>query len=444
MTKNLYAGTGISTNDNAYQAGKEAVASAIEKAGKTPEFGFVFCSGGKYGRDDQTIKELVKGAHEAFMEVNPKCKWIGCTTCGELHEGGFSNQSVVAAVLSSEYLKFSNTGINKIHDDPVNFGMKLAKDALANLATDKYLDPFIHFTAMKKKTPEQLIKMIPYTLIVLNTGVSRTLPPVESELLEGIKSVVGARVPIVGGSAADDGLMKKSYVFHDGTLLDDGAVVTAVFSDLKIGFGVAHGYRPVGKVAFVSDVSPDGHVVLKLDNRPAADVVAEWLGLPKEEIVKMIKLPTGAEIVALNAIAQKNPLASSENSSNFTLRVPVGVTPEGGIVFAPRIRKNSALYLMEGDKQSVLNAADVLIKNAKNDFVIKEPAFGLFFDCSLRWFILLEEVGKEAEQLSKNLGSPFIGFYTYGELAAEKGETASLCNQTLAALIISNEIYAGD
>ena len=64
--KNVYAGVGIRKANDAYKAGKEAVKMAIEKSGKPPEFGVVFCSGAKYGKDDATIKKLVKGADDEF------------------------------------------------------------------------------------------------------------------------------------------------------------------------------------------------------------------------------------------------------------------------------------------------------------------------------------------------------------------------------------------
>jgi hypothetical protein len=443
--KNVYAGTGISRDDDPYKAGKESVEMAIEKAGKAPDFGFVFCSGGKYGNNDKRIKKLVEWAHDAFIAANKKCKWIGCTTAGEISNMGFSSKGVVAACLASNYLKFSVASGNNIHKNPTKKGMSLAQNALKNLATDKYLDPYIHFTALKNKKPNEIIKMIPYTLIVLTTGVSRTLPPAESEFLDGIKQAVGARVPIIGGSAADDGIMRKNYVFNDGKVVEDGAVITAMFSDLKLGFGVDHGYKATGKVAFVSKVSKDGHTLLKLDGKPAIDVVASWLGVPKEELSKKIKLPTGAEIAAINVIAQKNPLAVTEKLGHFALRVPTWVTKEGGIVFAPRINENTSIYLMQGTKKDVLSSAKVVVESSFKEYNIKNPAFGIFFDCSLRWFILKEDAGKEVNLLKNGLKqAPFIGFYTYGELGAYKGETASLCNQTLASLIISNEIYAGD
>lgn len=109
--KNVFAGTGKSTNDDAYYAGRESVEAAILKmkaqgVDQGPDFGIVFCSGGKYGQDHNVIQALVKGAHEAFTNSNSKCQWIGCTSAGEISNKGFSKNSCVAFALTSKFIKF--------------------------------------------------------------------------------------------------------------------------------------------------------------------------------------------------------------------------------------------------------------------------------------------------------------------------------------------------
>ena len=168
--KNVYAGTGISRDDDPYKAGKEAVEMAIEKAGKSPEFGVVFCSGGKYGSNDKKIQKLVDGAHDAFMAANKNCKWVGCTTAGEISNYGFSQGSCVAMSLSSNYIHVGVGISDNVEKKPEDAGRNTIKEALKDLKTDKQVDSYISYLAAKKKSVEELMKIKPYYVIMLTQG----------------------------------------------------------------------------------------------------------------------------------------------------------------------------------------------------------------------------------------------------------------------------------
>ena len=105
MPKNVFVGIGISKNDDPFLAGKEAAEVAVEKmkkeGGSEPNFGLVFCSGGKYGKDDKTIKKFVDGVNSVFSGFE-NCKWVGCTTAGEIKPDGVEHGSAVVSVLSSK------------------------------------------------------------------------------------------------------------------------------------------------------------------------------------------------------------------------------------------------------------------------------------------------------------------------------------------------------
>ncbi|MBD3155271.1 MAG: hypothetical protein GF368_01285, partial [Candidatus Aenigmarchaeota archaeon] len=106
MSKNVFAGVGISEKEDPFEAGKEAVEMAVEKmkkrGGKEPNFGFLFCSGGKYGESGKSIQKLVDGAHSIFKDT----PWVGCTTGGEISPHGSKLNSVVCLVLDSQYIRF--------------------------------------------------------------------------------------------------------------------------------------------------------------------------------------------------------------------------------------------------------------------------------------------------------------------------------------------------
>src|SRR3990170_2237920 len=152
MSKNVFAGVGISKNDDSYEAGKEASRMAMEdmkkQGGKEPIFGFVFCSGGKYGKNESTLKNLVDGAGSVFGNT----PWVGCTTCGEISNWGATTNSCVVAAISSDYLQFSIGIGDNVHKNPVKAGEHAISQAIENLRRETVINPYLKYTAEKKKT----------------------------------------------------------------------------------------------------------------------------------------------------------------------------------------------------------------------------------------------------------------------------------------------------
>ena len=195
--KTVYAGTGISKDNDPYKAGKEAVKMAIDKCGAKPDFGIVFCSGGKYGKNDRTMKKLVKGAHEAFTSVNPDCKWFGCTSAGEISNYGFTSESCVAIAIKSEFIHVGIGVGRNTHNKPKEAGEDAINHALKSIHVDKYVEPYVRYMAEKKLPVSELVKMKPYTVMMLNSGFTTEKRGNEDDIVEGITKVIGHRVQLM-------------------------------------------------------------------------------------------------------------------------------------------------------------------------------------------------------------------------------------------------------
>ena len=158
MGKYVHAGVGISKADDPFQAGKEAVEMALKNmkkdGGKRPTFGLLFCSGGKYGKDDKTIKKLVDGAHFVFKDT----PWIGCTTAGEISNYGLTQESCVVLAVDSDYIRIGVGIGNKMSENPRKAGSEGVKQALKKIKLDRYVDPYINYLRLKKMTPETIVK----------------------------------------------------------------------------------------------------------------------------------------------------------------------------------------------------------------------------------------------------------------------------------------------
>ena len=92
----ISAGVGSSKNRDSFQAGYEACAFAIQKAGQKPDFLFVFSSVSL----DQS--EVIRGIQEAG-EHTPL---IGCSDAGEITNEGPTQNGVVVMAIHSDSIRF--------------------------------------------------------------------------------------------------------------------------------------------------------------------------------------------------------------------------------------------------------------------------------------------------------------------------------------------------
>jgi hypothetical protein len=456
MAKNVFAGVGISYNDDSFTAGKEAVEKAMNEMkkqnGKIPTFGFVFCSGGKYGKNDNTIQKLVDGAHSVFGGTN----WVGCTTAGELSNFGFTENSCIAMVVESEYLHFGVGVGNNTNEKPKEAGREAIKKALKHIKVDEYVEPYIRYLAEKKLPMSELIKMRPYCVLMFTNGFTVTRRGNEDDIVEGIIDIIGSRIPIFGTSAADDFKLKKTYTFCNGKIYDNSVVVAVMSSSLKTGFQVEHGYIPTEKSMFVNNAKD--YIVYELDGRDSFERYSEVLGKKKEEIwpasMKLQQLgpissafmgfakKLGVDVMKLSPIIEINcntPLALVEYKpyikGRFWVKAIDSIVDGKHIRFTEKVPQGTALYLMKTTKDRSLKAAQESVKGSLKE-AGGEGAFGIVIDCALhRWF-LGKHAKSSTELMEKTMKDiPFVGMYSYGEILDGK-HTVSVASMIVGEKLV--------
>jgi len=173
----IYAGVGLSKQQDAYQAGYEACKQAIEKSGsKKPDLTVVFSS------VSFEQAEVLKGVREASNNAS----LIGCTDAGEITNEGPSKNSV---------------GVMAIASDQINFYVGLGKDVKkgareAGRAVAKEI---------KEKAKEPLKAFIMFPDVLTGNG---------ADIVRGVLDVLGEHFPVVGGAAGDDFLFQKTYEYR--------------------------------------------------------------------------------------------------------------------------------------------------------------------------------------------------------------------------------------
>ncbi|MEA1867195.1 MAG: FIST N-terminal domain-containing protein [Thermodesulfobacteriota bacterium] len=135
-----------------------------------------------------------------------------------------------------------------------------------------------------KQAVEQAIKQaVGATIEEVDNHRSRIVlvasaPGMEEAVIEGIESVVGKKIPILGGSAADNTVEGNWKQFANDQVSEHDVVVAVISIRARVGYDFANSYNPTDKTAYIKASSEYGRLVEELDDRPALDVYAEWIG----------------------------------------------------------------------------------------------------------------------------------------------------------------------
>lgn len=324
---------------------------------------------------------------------------IGCTTAGEIATKGPRDGSIVVAALGGDGFAVGTAASAGASEDLRGAGARAARSLPS---------PASH--------PHRV-------LLLLTDGLATD----QEEIVRGAYSVLGAGVPLVGGCAGDGLKMTKTFQFHGDRVLTDSVVAAGIASTGPIGIGVRHGWRPVGEPMLVTASSPNQ--VESLDGRPALDVYLERLGVGPGDV--------RAQDLPRLALAHPFGLArhSGEEQVRFITSADVAART---LCFTAQVPQGSLVWLMEGDADAVLDAADAA-SSASLEALGGVPPLGMLaFDCVARRGALgdrgiEQEIGRIADVAGD---APFAGFYSYGEIARTRG-MRSLYNYTLVVLSVA-------
>lgn len=363
---------GWSKNDDSYTAGKEASEKALLALGSSsPDLVFVFSS----IRYDH--KKLLKGIRDVIKDS----PLVGCTTGGEITSEGPQNGSVVVSAIKSKGAKIVIGKVEKISKNlrksGEDFGSNLTKDIPPEMGG---------------------------TIFAFPDGLSGNM----TELVRGIYDSIHPTIDLVGGGAGDEWNFERTYQFFNDSVLTDSIVGVYINTDIQCGYGVRHGFYPVGEPFLVTKAK--GNILYELNQKPALDAYLEYFGLSKDE-------------------KGKEKLGAMKEANFYPLGVPIWREEyqivhlnykniNGSITCANEIPENSIVRIMKTTKEDLLNATRLAVNQAISMIKGKNIRACFIFDCVSRPLLLEESTADEIKIVRDILGDkvPIAGFYTYGEI----------------------------
>jgi hypothetical protein len=403
----ISVGCGWSDNNDEVKAAEEAVSSVkTQLEGESPEFAIFFSTVGY--DSDKVLSEVRRLLPDVQIYGGTSC--LAVQTKEGFHVGEKGSLALLA--VASKNISFGVGGVSIDDFTSAREAGKAAIQAAIDAAGEK--------GASKPK-------------IVLMTGSVGH----EEELLAGIEEVIGKDVPVLGGSAGDNTITGEWKQFANGDVYSNGISLTAIYTDLKVGWAYEAGYLRSENRGTITRA--EGRIIYEIDNQPAAEVYNDWTG----DTVVAEELETGGSILS---DASYYPLAKiiKNEGKEYTLSIhplSINATDHSLEVFA-NVEEGDEVLLMHGDWELLLNRAlTTSTKALESESLSKEDvSFGVYTYCAGTVLAIPEDERPKMPVLVKTAigDAPFIGTFTFGEQGHIRG-VGNLHGNLVNSMIVFTE-----
>lgn len=329
---------------------------------------------------EKHFREYARLINETF----PKTICMGCSSHRSIDNSGFE-KDVLKAVAIEEGVVCSAGVIEKADNLALEYADRVRR-SLKEVG-EAHNTVCVEFTVPFKRAEE-------YALMTLN-----------SVLLKN-------EIPVIGGSAANSecmGVSEEAYISLNGEIYPDGCVYALIHNiSGRILLCRENVYEPLtGRSFTATKANAITRTVMTYDKRPAAEVYAEELGVPKEKIDDYIF---------------NYPMGRTEGDEVYVTAIQ-GESLNGSMRYFARVYEGTKMMVMKvGDYRAITERT---IKGVLRE--VEKPSLVLMFNCLARTSLFEKE--NYLDEYSKMLADAFprvIGFSCMSEQLGTKN-----CNCTM-------------
>lgn len=365
-------GIGFSNDINPRKAAFSAAQHAIaEIPSKKADLIFLF----------STIEYDLNPILPAIADICETNNIIGCSTAG---------------IITSDNIQKQGIAILAIESNDIDFHMH-SSSAINSLTAEKEGSSLAH--VCMEGFPNEEIQ----TFLCFVDGLLQNKTP----FIQGLQTKFGNTFPIIGAGSCDNLQFKQSFQVYKSSVLTECASGILLGGNCTIGNGSRHGWRPLGKPRFVTEVQ--NNLIKKIDNQPAALFLEKFFDTSIEQlfasdhIKASILYPLGLFI---------------EGTPEFLLRNIIKIYQDGSILCHGSIALGSQIHIMLGNKDTCKSAAKIAALEAKEELMGKTPKFVLIFESISRLKLFGTFFNEELKEIRKVFGPdiPIIGMCSDGEI----------------------------
>ena len=335
---------------------------------------------------------------------------IGCTSCEGIitPDGYITSENGFSGMLSLNDKNMTvGVGIREAGKDPRAVGRRVAIDAVEN--------------AKSTRAPA-------YFYMIAS-------PKEEEEYLMGIQDVIG-RVPMFGGSAADDDIKNNWSIFCNEKVIEDGVAVAFFYTDCEILTSFTGAYNETNNVGLITKVK-DNRTIVSIDGISALKKYAQWKGVNPENLhgesllLKSVLKPLGIKDPLGNLTVVRHPVYADDNGTKKL--------DDDTIVLGNNVVEKTAIIQLESSKQELIDAAAKVLADLKKKLYTNPAAYILIYDGARKKYL-----GKDIEEVANQVikearGIPFIMPFNFGEYGYDE-HSSNICG----GLMLSFNIIGKD
>lgn len=392
-----YFATSNIQGEDSLKVGEDAAKTALNQLpkGTHPNLAIVFCS----------IKFAYDQVIQGIKNVIGDTKVIGCSSAGEFNEKKVTSDGVVCALIASDTHRFYSGLGKQLKEDP----MQSAGFAAARFP--KNVPGFPHKSA-----------------ILLLDGLAGS----GEEAVLAAASILGPEVKFAGGAAADELKFMQTVVFEDKQIASDALVLNLIASKTPVIITVKHGHKPLSPPLKITRA--EKNILYEIEGRPAIEV---WKDYVRDEAKKHgFDVDTFKSPKEFSKILLKYE-AGLMTGSDYKIRFPLSVNPDGSLNFVCSIMQGSVIKIMDSQPKDQVAAAREAAEAAMKEAAGLKIAGAIVFDCVCRAMILEDKFIEAVDAIKHVFGNiPLIGFETYGEIAMQVGQLSGFHNTTTVIMLI--------
>jgi hypothetical protein len=394
--------TAFSVETDTAAAARHAFARLTEELGAKPRWLFAQAS----------VKHDAEALRRALVDLAPGAALHGSTSClGVMSQAGFHSEEGTALGLLGVVDEGGAFGVGaaRAGDHPEAAAAEATRAAIADAGRPGEVPALVWLSCA---------------------------PGAEEAVLRGVEGVVGAEVPIVGGSSADNTIEGHWQQLTAGAAFRDAIVVSALFPSGRVVSAFQSGYSPTSKTGQVTRAQ--GREIIEIDGRPAARVYDEWTGGAITEA-----LDQGGNILARTTL---HPLGRKVGAMGgvpyFRLAHPDSVTQKGGLTLFADVQEGDELVLMQGSMESLVSRAGRVAAEAleRAGLPAGEITGALVVFCAGCMLTVKDRMPEVVRGLDAALGGrPFLGGFTFGEQGCLLGGENRHGNLMISVTVFSRE-----
>lgn len=348
-----------------------------------------------------SVKRFQERGFSKFLQKRyPAAQIIGCTTSGEITNGGVHDHSIHITAMNWEHSS-----------------LKFIIKPIQSMAQSHTLGASI---------ASELVKEDLKGVFILSDGLNIN----GSELVDGLQEVLPG-VPITGGLAGDNGAFSQTYLLHNNQVLDNSVIAVGIYGqDAVVSSGALGGWKPYGPPRKVTRAIKN--IVYELDGKPALPLYKMYIGYYANELPSSgLNFPFAIMTEDKDISVIRTLLAVNESDNSLT--------------FAGNVSEDSTVRFLKSDHDRLVDGASEAARQLiAKDINLNNTGLAICVSCVGRKLVMEEQVSDEVFAVQRLLGvqTGITGFYAYGEISSGDDDGhSSLHNQTMTIAYLSENMF---